>query len=312
MDLVKISSDVMVSFLEFILENPQTNSAHAFKAFQQGELGSEEVEEIEEGESVEAEYEFEEMVAPEVDYEDEYESDFYTNFDDDAFNTHNWTTSWDDPHMSWVQQAHLDANHGFNAIDNIVTTTNPSTTTTTEYPRTSPKILIPKPAADTLEVEDDELTVTWLKSKNAELYEIKLYERSTRRLISRKMSTDDYITFDDLAPETEYAATVSAINSAGESSEETELVVRTSPAPPTITSSNIGPTQIRIHWSRISSALSYVVTVLDDNNEQVFSDFKFPSFDSMDVKELFPNTEYTIIVTYHLSYLLFLNTLNSV
>ena len=28
---IKISSDVMVSFLEFILENPQTNSLHAFK-----------------------------------------------------------------------------------------------------------------------------------------------------------------------------------------------------------------------------------------------------------------------------------------
>ena len=238
------------------------------------------------------------MISPEVDYEDEYESDFYTNFDDDAFNTHNWTTTWDDPHMSWVQQAHLDANHGFNAIDNISTTTMPSTTTTaTTEARTSPKILIPKPAADTLEVEDDELTVTWLKSKSAELYEIKLYERSSRRLISRRMSTDDYITFTDLSPETEYTATVSAISSAGEASDPTELLVKTSPAPPTITSSNIGPTQIRIHWSRISSALSYVVTLIDDNGEQIFSDFKFPSFDSMDVKDLFPNTQYTIIVT---------------
>ena len=46
-------------------------------------------------------------------------------------------------------------------------------------------------------------------------------------------------------------------------------------------------------------ALSYVVTVLDDNKNQVFSDFKFPSFDSMDIGDLFPNTEYTIIVFYH-------------
>ena len=45
-------------------------------------------------------------------------------------------------------------------------------------------------------------------------------------------------------------------------------------------------------------ALSYVVTVLDDNKNQVFSDFKFPSFDSMDIGDLFPNTEYTIIVFY--------------
>ena len=29
----------MVRFLEFILENPQTNSAHAFAQFQDGKLG---------------------------------------------------------------------------------------------------------------------------------------------------------------------------------------------------------------------------------------------------------------------------------
>ena len=55
MDLVKISSDVMVSFLEFILENPQTNSAHAFKAFQKGEIGEEPEDEPE---VTESEYEF--------------------------------------------------------------------------------------------------------------------------------------------------------------------------------------------------------------------------------------------------------------
>ena len=50
---------------------------------------------------------------------------------------------------------------------------------------------------------------------------------------------------------------------------------------------------------KTEKALSYVVTVLDDNKNQVFSDFKFPSFDSMDIGDLFPNTEYTIIVFYH-------------
>ena len=41
------------------------------------------------------------------------------------------------------------------------------------------------------------------------------------------------------------------------------------------------------------------MTVLDDQGDQVFSDFKFPSFDSMDVRNLYPNAEYDIIVSFN-------------
>jgi len=71
LDSIKISSDVMVSFLEFILENPQTNSAHAFKAFQRGEL---EPHNNIENENSADHFEFEEIQTPDVEYEDEYES----------------------------------------------------------------------------------------------------------------------------------------------------------------------------------------------------------------------------------------------
>ena len=122
MELVKISTDVMVSFLEFILENPQTNSAHAFKAFQNGDLGHDQTPSPE-YQSETPSYDFEEMESPQVDYDDEYESDFYTNFDDDLFNSHNWTTTWDDPHMNWVAQEWIltsyDMTSRFNALTRI-------------------------------------------------------------------------------------------------------------------------------------------------------------------------------------------------
>ena len=256
MELVKISTDVMVSFLEFILENPQTNSAHAFKAFQNGDLGHDQTPSPE-YQSETPSYDFEEMESPQVDYDDEYESDFYTNFDDDLFNSHNWTTTWDDPHMNWVAQAHIDANHGFNAAPYEPTTTTTTTTTTssiqTTGQMTSARIVIPQPEADFVEIENDELTVTWFKSSSASSYNVKLYERSTRRLVNDLTSEGDFVTFDNLEPDTEYVAKVTAITASGATSQETEIAVETSPNPPVLSTSNIGPTQIRVHWSRITS-----------------------------------------------------------
>ena len=63
---------------------------------------------------VSSSYDFEEMEAPVIDYDEEYESDFYTNFDDELFNAQNWSTTWDDPHMMWVQQ------ESFNALYHII------------------------------------------------------------------------------------------------------------------------------------------------------------------------------------------------
>ena len=307
-----ISTDVMVQFLEFILENPQTNSAHAFSAFQRGELANANAN-IEP--SVAQEYEFEEMESPEVLYDDEYESDFYTNFDDDMFDTSNWTTSWEDPSVDWLQQAHIDANHGFNkheptttmiptTLDDILNPTTSTTTTTT----TTTKVALSKPIAQLLDVENDKIAVSWSRSdiNGARVaipinYRVNLYERSTRRLLRSETTSELFVTMDALDADTEYAVQVQAIvdDESVLESGEAEVVVTTSPAPPKVTTTNVGPTALRIHWSRIVSALSYVVTVLDAQGEQVFSDFKFPSFDSMDVRNLYPNAQYDIIVSFN-------------
>ena len=310
---LSISSDVMVQFLEFILENPQTNSAHAFSAFQRGELNAETA--ARSGlPSVAQDYEFEEMESPEVLYDDEYESDFYTNFDDQMFESSNWTTSWEDPSMDWLQQAHMDANHGFNKIEpttTMILTTYPTTSTTTTTTTTT-KVELSKPIAQLLDVENDKIAVSWSKSdiNGARTsvpvnYRVSLFDRSTRRLVRTETTSDTFVTMDALDAETEYAVQVRAIvddesvvNDVLESS-DAEVIVTTSPTPPTVTTTNLGPTALRIHWTRIVSALSYVVTVLDDQGEQVFSDFKFPSFDSMDVRNLYPNAEYDIIVSFN-------------
>ena len=59
---------------------------------------------------------------------------------------------------------------------------------------------------------------------------------------------------------------------------------------------NISPTQIRINWSRLAAALSYVVTVKDGAGDTVFTHFTFPSYDAMDVPYLTPQSLYTITV----------------
>ena len=127
---------------------------------------------------------------------------------------------------------------------------------------TSARIVIPKPEADFVEIESDELTVTWFKSASAAEYNVKLYERSTRRLVNDLTSAGDFVTFDNLEPDTEYVAKVTAITASGATSQETEISIETSPDPPVLSTSNIGPTQIRVHWSRIASGrFSYFETL---------------------------------------------------
>ena len=137
------------------------------------------------------------------------------------------------------------------------TTTTTTTTTTstieTTGQMTSARIIIPQPEADFVEIENDELTVTWFKSSSASSYNVKLYERSTRRLVNDLTSEGDFVTFDNLEPDTEYVAKVIAITASGATSQETEIAIETSPNPPVLSTSNIGPTQIRVHWSRITS-----------------------------------------------------------
>ena len=156
-----------------------------------------------------------------------------------------------------LKKAHIDANHGFNAAPYEPTTTTTTTTTTTNIETTdqmtSARIVIPKPEADFVEIENDELTVTWFKSSSASSYNVKLYERSTRRLVNDMTSEGDFVTFDNLEPDTEYVAKVTAITASGATSQETEIAIETSPNPPVLSTSNIGPTQIRVHWSRITS-----------------------------------------------------------
>ena len=307
---LNISSDVMVKFLEFILENPQTNSAHAFSAFQRGDLTPTA---SEEEPSVSQQYDFEEMESPEVLYDDEYESDFYKSFDDQMFQSSDWSTSWEDPSMDWLQQAHIDHIDNKLEVTTFSTTTlsdiiNPTTSSTTTSTTTT-RLEVSQPVAQLEEVANDKIAVSWSKSdvqgSRAVLpvnYRVSLYDRSTRRLIRTETTSDTFVKMEELDSETEYAVQVTAIVDGEEEadtleSNEAEVVVKTSPKPPTVTASNIGPTAIRIHWSRITSALSYVVTVLDDQGDQVFSDFKFPSFDSMDVRNLYPNAQYDIIVS---------------
>jgi hypothetical protein len=118
---VKISSDIMVSFLEFILDNPQTNSAHAFSAFTKGDLKPN----IPVENPEDADFPFEEVETPDVEYEDEdYESSFYANFDENEFLQNNWTTSWEDDSV-WEASTE----------ERTTTTTSTTTTTTnTQHP----------------------------------------------------------------------------------------------------------------------------------------------------------------------------------
>ena len=69
--LIFLIINFKVSFLEFILENPQTNSVHAFKAFQRGDLKPHT--QVGQTNGI-SDFEFEEVQTPEVEYEDEYES----------------------------------------------------------------------------------------------------------------------------------------------------------------------------------------------------------------------------------------------
>ena len=156
---------------------------------------------------------------------------------------------------------------------------------------TSARIVIPKPEADFVEIENDELTVTWFKSMSASSYNVKLYERSTRRLVNDLTSEGDFVTFDNLEPDTEYVAKVTAITASGATSQETEIAIETSPDPPVLSTSNIGPTQIRVHWSRITSG-----SFSRKNNQEkiriFFSKKKFPK----NFRMIFSKTKISFII----------------
>lgn len=274
LDGMKISSDVMVSFLEFILENPQTNSLHAFKAFQRGDL---QPQPKIDGTS---DFEFEEIETPDVEYEDEYESSFYANFDEDEFYQQNWDTSWDD---NWTEEDQTTS-----TIATVKTTA--ITTTQTQHPL----IMQPEIFVDT--VGSDTFSLQWLAVTNAFTYEVSLYDVDSNTVSSTHMTLDSYYQFKDVQPETTYKVSVQAVSSTGYRSAASIFTLKTTPVPPKVTVSNISPTQVRINWQRLISALSYVVTVNDLNGVTVFNHFAFPSYDSMDVPFLTPESDYIITV----------------
>ena len=122
------------------------------------------------------------------------------------------------------------------------------------------------------------LWVQWLPVTNAFTYEIGVYDVDNEKLVRSELTFDTFFEFSSVQPETNYKISVNAVSDTGYRSAASLFSLKTTPIPPKVTVSNISPTQVRINWHRLTSALSYVVTVNDADGNQVEVDFAFPSY----------------------------------
>lgn len=243
------STQDMVSFLEFILDNPQTNTEHAFNAFVNNEFENLVLEEPEpdyDGPEVRT------MKTPEVEYDpdEDFESPGFSayNVDDvsdyfDAFGRDNSFLSEDEP-VKTPQKS---------------TTTTSSTAAPTTTTTKTAEIATPNVVLSTLESEY--FSLSWTKVPEARSYELMLFDTASNAVEEVFTTEDQFYVFTEMLPETKYQVMVHAVSETGARSLASVQSVVTKPPPPDVNVDNLSPTKIRVNWSRLRQAVSYLVTV---------------------------------------------------
>jgi hypothetical protein len=252
------STDDMVSFLEFILDNPQTNTEHAFRAFVNDDLYSlslqvEEPEPLDDGKP-----EVRTMKTPVIDaFHTEYDPD--EDFESAGFAAYNVEVESDYAYAFGKDNSFKET------VDEPVPTLAKSTTTarTTTAPITTTtetaEIATPNVVLSTLESEY--FALSWTKVPEARSYELMLFDTASNAVQDVFTTEEQFYVFTEMLPETKYQVMVHAVSETGARSLASVQSVVTKPPPPDVNVDNLSPTKIRVNWSRLRQAVSYLVTV---------------------------------------------------
>ena len=201
-------TDDMVKFLQYILNNPQTNTQHAFNAFIDRDLDmSEPVEPEDDGTP-----DIREMEIPVIEAKDPRIYDDEEDYQSKGFDDYNIDVTDDMKNVLYGTSFREDEpiTTSPTAAPTIEKTT-PQTTTTTQG-----KIATPNVVLSTLESEY--FSLSWDRVPEADSYELMLFDTASNAVQEVFTTEEQFYVFTEMAPETKYKVMVHAVDKDGERS----------------------------------------------------------------------------------------------